>query len=138
MLHRAAGRQSLHRAADILICRLAPAEEEQILPVDIDQYLVRFAALVYVVPVEGQQIEALKRLKALGLMGLHIPECGLVHPVRHLGHILPQQHRLHIATVLSSAASIAHFPPPVKLTFSAAAGIIPYSVLRGRFMTAEV
>ena len=103
VIQRSACGQRVHRTLHILLCRLVPAEEKQVLPVDVYQHLAVFPRLPHIVPVKGQQVEVGKGLKALRLQFTHILKYGGVHLLRHLIHILPQQHAPHIATVLSPA-----------------------------------
>ena len=70
VIQRSACGQRVHRTLHILLCRLVPAEEKQVLPVDVYQHLAAFPRLPHIVPVKGQQVEVGKGLKGLfGLFG---------------------------------------------------------------------
>ena len=79
-----------HGVLHVLPGGLVPAEEKQVVAVDVYQYLADLAALAHIIPVKGQQVEIREGLEALGLQFTHVLKYGGVHTLRHLGHILPQ------------------------------------------------
>ena len=123
VVHGRGGGQLLHGAMHVLLSGFVPAEEKQILAVNVHQHLAAFARLMHVVPVERHQVVILEGLEALRLVLPYILEHGGVHFVRHLRHIVPKQYRLHTITD-PFKGSIPPCAARVKLTFPAAAGRI--------------
>ena len=96
VIHRAFFRQFRHDGTGLLLRRVILAEEQQILPVQIQQHLgVRRPGTVDIIPIKGNDAEGLKALKGLDLALVEIGQHLRVHPLRRLRHAGKGQHRLH-------------------------------------------